>query len=374
MNKAVKKAADFFRSQPVLVISFVTAVITMFIIPPDSEYAGYCNRTVLIQLFSLMTAVAGLRSTGVFDTATQYILSKTGNVRRLGFVLMLICFFSSMLVTNDVALLTFVPLTILIFKAIPDERSRILTIVLETAAANLGSMMTPVGNPQNLFLYDEFGLNGTVFLKTMLPAGILSLVCLTALTFLLPKQSCTSPQSQEITTDKKNTLIFSILFVICLLSVFRVVPDYICLAAALIAALAAGLSLLKKVDFALLATFVCFFVFVGNIARIEAVSDFFSRILEGREIWVSAALSQIISNVPAAVMLAGFTENGTALMLGVNIGGLGTIIASLASLISFQFYRKSEGAQSARYMLTFTAVNFGILAILLLFVPFISRL
>lgn len=374
MNKAVKKAADFFRSQPVLVISFVAAVITMFIIPPDSEYAGYCNRTVLIQLFSLMTAVAGLRSTGVFDTATQYILSKTGNVRRLGFVLMLICFFSSMLVTNDVALLTFVPLTILIFKAIPDEKSRILTIVLETAAANLGSMMTPVGNPQNLFLYDEFGLSGTVFLKTMLPAGILSLICLTTLTFLLPKQSCTSPQSQEITTNKKNTLIFSILFVICLLSVFRVVPDYICLAAALIAALAAGLSLLKKVDFALLATFVCFFVFVGNIARIEAVSDFFSRILEGREIWVSAALSQIISNVPAAVMLAGFTENGTALMLGVNIGGLGTIIASLASLISFQFYRKSEGAQSARYMLTFTAVNFGILAILLLFVPFISRL
>lgn len=374
MNKAVKKAADFFRSQPVLVISFVAAVITMFIIPPDSEYAGYCNRTVLIQLFSLMTAVAGLRSTGVFDTATQYILSKTGNVRRLGFVLMLICFFSSMLVTNDVALLTFVPLTILIFKAIPDEKSRILTIVLETAAANLGSMMTPVGNPQNLFLYDEFGLSGTIFLKTMLPAGILSLICLTTLTFLLPKQSCTSPQSQEITTDKKNTLIFSILFVICLLSVFRVVPDYICLAAALIAALAAGLSLLKKVDFALLATFVCFFVFVGNIARIEAVSDFFSRILEGREIWVSAALSQIISNVPAAVMLAGFTENGTALMLGVNIGGLGTIIASLASLISFQFYRKSEGAQSARYMLTFTAVNFGILAILLLFVPFISRL
>ena len=372
MNKAVKKAADFFRSQPVLVISFVAAVITMFIIPPDSEYAGYCNRTVLIQLFALMTAVAGLRSTGVFDTATQYILSKTGNVRRLGFVLMLICFFSSMLVTNDVALLTFVPLTILIFKAIPDEKSRILTIVLETAAANLGSMMTPVGNPQNLFLYDEFGLSGTVFLKTMLPAGILSLICLTTPTFLLPKQSCTSPQSQEITTDKKNTLIFSILFVICLLSVFRVVPDYICLAAALIAALAAGLSLLKKVDFALLATFVCFFVFVGNIARIEAVSDFFSRILEGREIWVSAALSQIISNVPAAVMLAGFTENGTALMLGVNIGGLGTIIASLASLISFQFYRKSEGAQSARYMLTFTAVNFGILAILLLFVPFIS--
>lgn len=374
MNKAVKKAADFFRSQPVLVISFVAAVITMFIIPPDSEYAGYCNRTVLIQLFSLMTAVAGLRSTGVFDTATQYILSKTGNVRRLGFVLMLICFFSSMIVTNDVALLTFVPLTILIFKAIPDEKSRILTIVLETAAANLGSMMTPVGNPQNLFLYDEFGLSGTVFLKTMLPAGILSLICLTTLTFLLPKQSCTSPQSQEITTNKKNTLIFSILFVICLLSVFRVVPDYICLAAALIAALAAGLSLLKKVDFALLATFVCFFVFVGNIARIEAVSDFFSRILEGREIWVSAALSQIISNVPAAVMLAGFTENGTALMLGVNIGGLGTIIASLASLISFQFYRKSEGAQSARYMLTFTAVNFGILAILLLFVPFISQL
>lgn len=372
MNNAAKKAAIFFRSQPVLVTAFVAAVITMFIIPPDSEYAGYCNKTVLIQLFALMTAVAGLRNTGIFDMATQYILGKTGNVRRLGFVLMLICFFSSMLVTNDVALLTLVPLTILIFKEIPDEKSRILTIVLETAAANLGSMMTPVGNPQNLFLYDEFGLSGTVFLKTMLPVGIISLVCLTALTLLLPKESCTSPQSQNISTDRKNTVIYGALFVVCLLSVFRIVPDYICLAAALIAAVAAGPALLKKVDFALLATFVCFFVFVGNIARIEMVSGFFSRILDGHEVWLSAALSQVISNVPAAVMLAGFTENGTQLMLGVNIGGLGTIIASLASLISFQFYRKSEGAQSGRYMMTFTAVNFGTLAILLLFVPLIS--
>ena len=357
----------FIKSQPVLVIAFIAAVITMFVIPPDMQYLDYCNLTVLIQLFALMMAVAGFRSVGIFDIVTRGIMKKAGSIRQLGLVLTVICFFSSMLVTNDVALLTFVPLTILIFKDIPDEKSRILTIVLETAAANLGSMMTPVGNPQNLFLYDEFNLTMGTFLDVMLPVGLVSLICLVGLVFLLPKKSCTTPPSVDAAVSKVHTAAYAVVFLLCLLCVFRLVPDYVCLIAAVLAAVIFDRSLLKKVDYSLLATFICFFVFVGNIARIDVVRDFFSEIMAGRELIVSALLSQVISNVPAAVMLSGFTENGTELLLGVDLGGLGTLIASLASLISFQFYRKSEGARSGRYLLVFSAVNFGMLWLMLIF-------
>ena len=363
----IKKIKLFCKAQPVLVIAFIAAVITMFIVPPDGEYAGYCNRTVLIQLFSLMFAVAGLRSTGIFEKLTDIILKKAGNIRKLCLMFIIICFFSSMLVTNDVALITFAPLTILTFEHIKDEKSRIVTIVLETAAANLGSMLTPVGNPQNLYLYDTYRLTAYEFVRTMLPAGVLGIILLILFTFILPKTSCRTHEGSISEINIKNTAVYAVLFAVCLMTVFRFIPDYICLIAAVMVGLVCDRKLLVKVDYALLFTFVCFFVFVGNIARIEAVSTFFSGVLSGREVLVSALLSQIISNVPAAVMLSGFTDEGTRLLLGVNIGGLGTIIASLASLISYQFYRKSENAQSGRYMLMFSAINFSMFAIMLVF-------
>ncbi|WP_080770418.1 SLC13 family permease [Ruminococcus flavefaciens] len=361
----MEKVWKFIKAQPVLVIAFILAVATMFIVPPDKEYMGYCNRTVLIELFALMAAVAGLRSIGIFDAATRFILQKTGNIRKLGAVMILICFFSAMLVTNDVALITFVPLTMLIYSGIDDDRSLILTIVLESAAANLGSMMTPVGNPQNLFLYDKYGLTAMTFIRTMLPVGALGLALVLLMTLFLPKDKCEAPKR----TDKKipviKTAVYFGVFLLCIAAVFRLVPDWVCLIAAIAAALICDVKLLLKVDYILLATFVCFFVFVGNIARVGAVSDFFSNILTGRELIVSALLSQLISNVPAAVMLAEFTDNGTQLLLGVDIGGFGTIIASMASLIAFQIYRGSERAHTGRYMKVFTLVNITLLVILL---------
>ena len=355
----------FVKAQPVLTAAFCAAALTMFIVPPDAGYAEYVNRTVLIQLFSLMTAVAGFRSIGIFEKVTDRLLEKAGTVRRLGLVFVLICFFASMLVTNDVALLTFIPLTLIAFEGV-EGKSLIFTIVLETAAANLGSMLTPVGNPQNIFIYNSYKLSMGVFLKTMAPAGLASLLILVLLTFLLPKDRCRHTERTEQELQPVPLAGYSALFIVCLLTVFEVIPDWACLIAAVATAMIFNRSLLKKVDYPLLATFVCFFIFVGNIARIGAVSDFFSGIMKGRELLVSAALSQVISNVPAAVMLSGFTGSGTQLLLGVNIGGLGTIIASLASLISFQFYRKTEGANSVRYMAVFSAVNFGMLIVLLI--------
>ena len=361
MNKVLR----FIKAQPVLAAAFLLAVATVFIVPPDKEYLGYCNRTVLIELFALMAAVAGLRSAGIFDAATRAILRRTGNVRRLGAVLTLICFFSAMLVTNDVALITFVPLTLLIYKGIGDRRCLILTVVLETAAANLGSMMTPIGNPQNLFLYDKYGLTAMTFVRTMLPVGAVGLAAVMGLTLLLPKKKCEVPDSKREKPPVIKTAVFTGLFLLCIAAVFRLVPDWSCLVGAVIAAAVCDRKVFAKVDYTLLATFVCFFIFVGNIARIDAVSSFFSRILDGRELIVSAALSQFISNVPAAVMLAEFTDNGTQLLLGVDIGGFGTIIASLASLISFQLYRRDEGAETGRYFLVFTVINFALLGLLL---------
>lgn len=370
----MEKIRKFIKAQPVMVISFILAVVTMFIVPPDREYIGYCNRTVLIELFALMAAVAGLRSIGIFDKATRLILQKAGTVRRLGAVMILICFFSAMLVTNDVALITFVPLTLLIYGSINDEKSLILTIVLESAAANLGSMMTPVGNPQNLFLYDKFGLTAMIFLKTMLPVGTLGLAAVLGLTLLLPKDKCKAPEPKNEKIPIFKAAVYTGLFLMCIAAVFRLVPDWVCLLAALVAAVICDVKLLMKVDYILLATFVCFFVFVGNIARIGAVSDFFSHILSGKELVVAALLSQLISNVPAAVMLAEFTNQGTALLLGVDIGGFGTIIASMASLIAFQIYRGSKEAKTGKYMTVFTAVNVALLVLLLGFQLIIMKI
>ncbi|MCR5718202.1 MAG: citrate transporter [Oscillospiraceae bacterium] len=356
----------FVKAQPVLVISFLAALLTAVFVPPDAEYLSYCNFTVLIELFALMAAVSGLRSAGLFEKATQLLLRKAGTVRRLGLILMLLCFFSAMLVTNDVALLTFVPLTLLIWESIQDEKTRIFTIVLETAATNLGSMLTPIGNPQNLYLYDRYHLTAFDFIRIMLPTGLLGLAALLGLIFFLPSEPCTAPKRDVPSIGKKELAGFGGLFALCLLTVLRVIPAWALLIAAILIAFAFDHRILMKIDYALLATFVCFFIFVGNIGRIPAVQEMVSAILSGRELLVAALLSQVISNVPAAVMLAGFTENGADLLLGVDIGGFGTLIASLASLISFQIYRKAEGAQVGRFLGMFTLVNAGLLAGLLI--------
>ena len=350
-----------------LIISFLAALITIFIIPPDGEYLSYCNRTVLIQLFCLMISVGGFRSIGIFENTAGFLLKKAGNMRRIGIIFTLICFFTSMFVTNDVALITFVPLTLMVYRGIQDEKSRILTIVLETASANLGSMVTPFGNPQNLYIYDKYRLSLGDFFGTMLPSAVVSLILLIILCMILPKSVCGAESYKNRQIPKVQAISYALLFIVCLLTVFRVIPDWICLVITIFVTVILDRKLLLKADYGLLATFVCFFVFVGNIARIDMISGFFSEILNGRELIVSALLSQVISNVPSAVMLSGFTENGKELLLGVNLGGLGTIIASLASLISFQYYRKESGSESGTYMRIFSLVNFGLLAILLIF-------
>lgn len=366
------KLAAFIKREAVLCISLAAALISMIFVPPNAGYSGYIDWSVLGLLFCLMTAVQGFASVGAFRKLSGALTRSFRNTRAIGSILALMCFFLSMLVTNDVALLTVVPLTLMMFSG--RERVKLRTVILETAAANLGSMATPMGNPQNLYIYSHYEMPLGDFFSIMLPPTVASLVLLAASVLLIPSeqisQESSGAQSQRGVSEGKlrfRTAVYIVMAAICLLTVVRVLDWRICLAAVAILAVAADFRVLGRVDYALLGTFICFFVFVGNISSIPVVRLLIGSAVSGREMLIGAALSQVISNVPCAVMLSGFTENARGLLLGVDLGGLGTLIASLASLISFKLYVNSEGARKGRYFAEFTVYNFVLLAALLAF-------
>lgn len=353
-----------------LCISAVVALATCFFVLPDKKYIGYINFDVIILLFCLMGAVAGLSECGVFAEISQS-LTKSSNARRLCFLLMNACFFSSMLITNDVALITFVPLAVMIFSHKSRSRDCIFTVVIQTVSANLGSMLTPIGNPQNLYLYSHYKLTMGTFFKALLPVGILSYALLCVMCLFVSKDSFDGAKKETVPLDKWRILAFSGVFAVSVSAVVRLLPHIVCLAVSLVIIIVADRKVLLKIDYPLLLTFVCFFVFVGNAGRIDAVTQLISGLLKGREILLSAGLSQIISNVPTAVMLSQFTQKSTNLLVGVNIGGLGTPVASLASLISLKLYLKGENSDAGRFLAVFSAVNFAFLGVLLCFVIFL---
>lgn len=362
----MKKVVSFIKGNVVLLVSLLAALISMIFVPPSAAYLGYIDFSVIILLFCLMGAIAGLRSLGMFDAISTALLSKTGSARLIAFIMMNLCFFFSMLVTNDVALITFVPLTLGLYAGSEMTSQLIMTIVIETAAANLGSMMTPIGNPQNLFLYKHYSMSFDSFFGSVLWLGMIGYVLLAFSVLLVKKGALESNRERRSFKVGPRFILYAAVFLLCVLSVAGIVSEYVCLIAAVAVMLIADYMLFTKIDYSLLFTFVCFFIFVGNISSIEVVRFFVAELLMGRELIVSAALSQVISNVPAAAMLADFTDNSVQLLRGVNIGGLGTPIASLASLISYRFYAASDNAKKGRYMLVFLAVNIVMLVIMLI--------
>ena len=364
----MEKIKKFIQKETVLCIAALCAVATMFLVPPDREYLHYIDFRVLCLLLCLMAVVAGFKSLGAFRWLTWQLLRRIRSGRVLGVTLVMLPFFSSMLVTNDVALIVFVPFTLALLAQLDCRRSMISVVVLQTVAANLGSMATPVGNPQNLFLYSAFSLSAGEFFSVTLPLTAVSLVLLAAasvpvLPRVLPEQQL---QEESISSLKKLWICVG-LFVLCLLTVFRVLP-YVATTAMVVIVLAlVDRKLLKEIDFLLLLTFVCFFVVSENLGRVEAVRTFLQSILGRSTLLTAVGTSQVISNVPAAVLLSGFTDQWRELLAGVNIGGLGTPIASLASLISLKLYGADEGADTGKFLLVFTAVNLAGLALLLAF-------
>lgn len=359
------KIKKIFSQNAVFFISLLAAVISMIFVPPNMEYLNYIDYNVIIMLFCLMGVVAAFRSIGIFDIITDFLLKKTVSSRMIAFILMNLCFFTSMLVTNDVSLITFAPLTIGIASYSKDRLFLIKTLVIETAAANLGSMMTPLGNPQNLYIYSRFNLSTADFVSTLLPVGILSYLLLTASVLLIKKGEIHYSNHSVELPSAIHTVVYALLFTVCVLSVAGLINKYICLAVTILILLIFCKKAFAKIDYMLLATFICFFVFVGNISEIESINNFISEALSGRETVFSALLSQIISNVPAAVMLSEFTDNALCLLSGVNIGGLGTPVASLASLITYRYYSASDKSQNGKFMFVFLVYNFIFLAVIL---------
>lgn len=402
---------EIVRKDPVLVVAVVLAVISCAAVPPDAAYAEYVDLRTIGMLFSLMAIVAGLSRLGVFRIACRHLLSAVRGPRRLALTLTLLAFFSSMLITNDVALVTFVPFALLALRTLDSPRHACFTVVMMTIAANLGSMLTPIGNPQNLYLYSASHMALTDFLLLMLPYAAAALVLLVgAIAFFgrIPEHAkekaarsvdagnpasssedgsadspatCGEADNAASATDANETpqlasdaddpapsplrvLPWAALFVLALLSVAHILPYQAIVAATIVVALAADRRALLHVDYALLFTFVAFFVFVGNVGRIEMVSTALAQLIDGHELAVAVIASQVLSNVPAAILLSGFTSNFAALIVGTNLGGLGTLIASMASLISYKQVALVLPREKGRYFMLFTVWNIAFLAVL----------
>lgn len=362
MNKSALTV--FIKREPVVSISWVLALISMPFVPPSLSYLQYIDWKVLGCLFALMLVVAGLRKMYFFTKLSTILLQFSHNPRQVATMLVGLTFFSSMAITNDVALITFVPLTIVVFSLCNETKPILMTVVLQTVAANVGSSLTPVGNPQNLFMYSYYALPIKTFLLTMFPLVSSGALLLCVLLHSIPSQSKDfHMQIQEVPQlDKKMLLRYLLLFLLSIGAVFNVVPWYL---AVVVVIVFSEKILLKNVDYSLLLTFIGFFIFVGNLGELEYVKKALQSILLGKEFLTSLLASQMISNVPATLLLSQFTDNGRQLLLGVNAGGCGTLIASMASVISFTCYTHYKPSDVGRYLFVFTWVNILFVALFL---------
>lgn len=365
LDFAIDRIRTFIQSEAVLVIAAIAALASMAAFPPTPEHLGAYVEAIDMRtiglLFCLMTVVAGLTRAGVLSLARTRLTRGKGTARRLSLLLVILSFFAAMVVTNDVALISFVPLTLLLFRSAP-ARDLIVTLVAQTVAANLGSMMTPIGNPQNIYLYSTFNIDLGAFVATLAPYGAAGLVASALPCLLVPSEPIESGELEETALDVKLLVVYGALFSLALACVGRAVSWEACTAATIAACLVFDRGVLRHIDYSLLLTFACFFIFVGNLKHVDALVAALRALLAGREVLVSALASQVISNVPAAIMLSGFTDNAAGLLIGTNIGGLGTPIASLASLITLRYYARSANARTGRYLLWFTGINMALLA------------
>lgn len=375
----------------VLTIAILLALLSSLFVHPDKQYINYIDYRTLILLFCLMSVMAGLRKIKLFDRVAATLVSRCTNEGQLIILLVVVVFFTSMIITNDVALLTFVPFTISVLNILPPNvknRWMITLIVMETIAANLGSMLTPVGNPQNLYLYNVSGMSMGGFLLIMLPYSVLSLVMLIIWIIIRCNSKSTNIDKNIKLGDIRNTNseiaynsrdkriigMYSFLFILCLMTVVKIIPFYITFVILLVCILIFDRDTIKNVDYSLIFTFTGFFIFIGNIGRIPVFRDFLQEVISGKEMITAVLCSQIMSNVPAALLLTGFTDNIRMLIIGTNLGGLGTLIASMASLISFKFIQREDKNVNGTYIATFTVANVVFLICLMVLYQIIKLL
>ena len=361
------KVWSFIKKNAVMCIAFVAAVITSFIIPVDKEYINYFDYKTLTCLFCVLAVVCALKNIKFFYMLARKVVQLFKNARLSILALVYITFIGSMLIANDMALLTFLPLGYLVLTTTGKQKYMAFTFIMQNIAANLGGMLTPFGNPQNLYLYSKFEIPNLEFMGIMAPPFILSVILITACCFIFVKPEPLSLSDEKILLYPTNTTVYLVLFALSIAIVFRGIPYWIGLIVIPIVLLFMDRKALVMVDYGLLFTFVFFFIFAGNMARIDVVRELFSMLLEKSTLLFSVISCQFISNVPSAILLSQFTGNYADLLVGVNIGGAGTLIASLASLITFREYVKHNPGKTGYYILMFSLFNFGFLIILTIF-------
>ena len=361
----VSKIMTFIGKNTVMVIAFFAAVLTAFFVPPDGQYIGYFDFKTLTCLFCVLAVVCALRNVRFFYMLARNIVKFCKNTRISILALVYITFIGSMLIANDMALLTFLPLGTLVLTTTGKGKYMAFTFIMQNIAANLGGMLTPFGNPQNLYLYSKFNIPDMEFVQIMFLPFIIAVILITVCCLFVKSEPLEIPH-EEIRLPKGRTALYLALFALAIAIVFRGIPYWIGLVIIPAVLLFMDRDALKKVDYPLLFTFVFFFIFAGNMARVEWVRELFSNLLEKNTLLFSALSCQVISNVPSAILLSQFTENYRQLLIGVNIGGVGTLIASLASLITYRDYTKNNPGRARHYIGLFTLFNFGFLLILLL--------
>jgi len=354
----------FIKKNTVFVIALAAAIVTSFIIPPDGEYIGYFDFKTLTCLFCVLAVVCGLKSVNFFYILACAVVRKFGNLRASIIAVVYITFIGSMLIANDMALLTFLPLGYFVLDVTGYRKYTAFVFIMQNIAANLGGMLTPFGNPQNLYLYTKFSIPTGEFMSIMALPFVVSVVIITACCFYVKPEKVAIPADDTPALPKVRTVILALLFALAIAIVFRGIPYLIGLAVIPTVMLFLDRKALKAVDYPLLLTFAAFFVFSGNMARIEVVRDFVSGLLSRNTLITSILSCQFISNVPSAILLSQFTQNYRELLIGVNIGGVGTLIASLASLITFREFTKNYPARTKSYLLLFFCINFAFLLVL----------
>ena len=364
-ENAFSRVKSFVRKNIVLVIATVCALLTSFIIKPDKEYLSYFDVKTLMCLFCVLAVVCALKNINFFLILAHKIVRLFKNTRAGIIALVYITFIGSMLIANDMALLTFLPLGYLVLSTTGKEKYMAFTFIMQNIAANLGGMLTPFGNPQNLYLYTKFEIANLEFVQIMIIPFLIAIFMITTLCFIVVKPEPFEIESEKISIDKKKGVLYVVLFALAIAIVFRGINYWwgLIIPAVL---LIVDRKALKMVDYPLLLTFVAFFVFSGNMSRIDAVRDLFSMLLEKSTLIFSVLSCQVISNVPTAILLSQFTNNYHELLIGVNIGGVGTIIASLASLITLREFQKHYPKRVKKYFVQFSGINFAFLFILTL--------
>ena len=360
MNRIV----SFLKNNIVMCIAFVAALITSIIVPVDKKYLNYFDFKTLTCLFCVLAVVCALKNINFFYLLAKKIIVMFKTTRMSILALVYITFIGSMLIANDMALLTFLPLGYFVLTTTKKEKYMAFTFIMQNIAANLGGMLTPFGNPQNLYLYSKFNISDLEFIKIMIVPFLISIVLITICCFVFVKSEYLEIPNEKLKLNHKRTALYLLLFFLSIAIVFRYIPYWIGLIIIPIVLLIVDRTALKMVDYGLLFTFVFFFIFSGNMARIDVVREFFELFLE-KNVLISSIIScQFISNVPSAILLSQFTNNYHDLLLGVNIGGVGTLISSLASLITFREYVKHNPDKTRYYISLFLIFNFSFLIIL----------